>query len=193
MASEAEVFEHFSVYDIITRVRDMASEAEASELSCLFERMIRTNDMSLFFPFMLRLYALSTRRNSDDPDQESSSNEDSNRQRIILVSPSTQRIILINDVTSLEALFQEHGSTTENGQHPASTKSIETMKKVEIVEGEEDRECVVCLEEFEVGGVVKEMPCKHWFHGNCIDKWLRIHGSCPVCRYQMPIHEEQEK
>lgn len=42
---------------------------------------------------------------------------------------------------------------------------------------------------FGVGGVAKEMPCKHRFHGNCIEKWLGMHGSCPVCRYEMPVEE----
>ncbi|CAI8587916.1 unnamed protein product [Vicia faba] len=183
MASETEVPQHYSLYNMIRRVRDMAYE-----LSYLFERMIRTRDMlSLFFPFMSRLFDLSIRRNTDDdPDQELSSNVDSNRQIIILVNPSTRRVVLIEGVSNLEALFHELGSTTNNGQPPASTKSIETMKRVEVFEGE-DRECVVCLEQFEVDGVVKEMPCKHRFHGNCIEKWLRIHGSCPVCRYHMPI------
>ncbi|XP_058734800.1 E3 ubiquitin-protein ligase MPSR1-like [Vicia villosa] len=193
MASETEIFEHFSLYDMIRSVREMASEDEASQLSYLFERMIRTRDMSLFFPFMFRLYGLSIRRNDDeDSDQETERNGDSNRQRFILMNPSTQRIILINEVSSLETLLHELGSTTHNGQLPASKKSIDSMKRVEIEESD-DGECVVCLEQFEIGGVVKEMPCKHKFHGDCIEKWLRIHGSCPVCRYQMPIKEKEEE
>jgi hypothetical protein len=169
----------------------MASEAEIAELSSLFERMIRNRDMSLVLPFFFGLSESSSiSRNNNDPDQESESNDDSNRQRIILVNPLTQGMVVIEGVSSLEDLFNQLGSN-KNGQPPASKESIEAMKKVEIGEGDDDGvECVVCLEEFEVGGVVKEMPCKHRFHGDCIEKWLGLHGSCPVCRYQMPVDEK---
>ncbi|XP_037460374.1 E3 ubiquitin-protein ligase ATL41-like [Triticum dicoccoides] len=44
-------------------------------------------------------------------------------------------------------------------------------------------ECVVCLQELEDGDVVRVLPaCRHFFHGSCIDTWLRAHSSCPVCR-----------
>ncbi|KAI5437420.1 hypothetical protein KIW84_023510 [Lathyrus oleraceus] len=170
----------------------MASESEVSELSYIFERMIRNRDMSLLLPFIQGLSESSIQRHRDNPVQESSSNEeDSNRQRIILVNPSTQRMIVIEGVSSLETLFQELESTRKKGQPPASKESIEAMKRVEIEESDHG-ECVVCLEEFEVGGVVREMPCEHRFHGTCIEKWLGIHGSCPVCRYQMPVDEKDE-
>ncbi|CAL5042510.1 unnamed protein product [Urochloa decumbens] len=46
-------------------------------------------------------------------------------------------------------------------------------------------ECVVCLQELEDGDVVRVLPpCRHFFHGRCIDAWLRAHSSCPVCRAQ---------
>ncbi|CAN6163836.1 unnamed protein product [Urochloa humidicola] len=44
-------------------------------------------------------------------------------------------------------------------------------------------ECVVCLQELEDGDVVRVLPpCRHFFHGRCIDAWLCAHSSCPVCR-----------
>lgn len=39
--------------------------------------------------------------------------------------------------------------------------------------------------------VVKEMPCGHRYHGDCIEKWLCMHGSCPVCRYRMPEEDKE--
>lgn len=37
------------------------------------------------------------------------------------------------------------------------------------------------------------MPCKHHFHLICIDKWLGINESCPICRYKMPLDDQCEK
>ncbi|KAL2326889.1 hypothetical protein Fmac_020316 [Flemingia macrophylla] len=80
------------------------------------------------------------------------------------------------------------GARRRKGERPpASRESIEALPSVEVEEGCGDLECVVCLEEFGVGGVAKKMPCKHKFHSGCIEKWLGIHGSCPVCRYEMPV------
>ncbi|KAG8075593.1 hypothetical protein GUJ93_ZPchr0006g42833 [Zizania palustris] len=50
-------------------------------------------------------------------------------------------------------------------------------------------ECVVCLQELADGDVVRVLPaCRHFFHGSCIDLWLRAHSTCPVCR----AHPEPE-
>ncbi|PUZ60423.1 hypothetical protein GQ55_4G124700 [Panicum hallii var. hallii] len=51
-------------------------------------------------------------------------------------------------------------------------------------------ECVVCLQELEDGDVVRVLPpCRHFFHGRCIDAWLCAQSSCPVCR----AHLEPER
>lgn len=42
--------------------------------------------------------------------------------------------------------------------------------------------CMICLEEYKAGDIVKTLPCLHYFHSNCIDKWLRRNEKCPECR-----------
>ncbi|KAF9198994.1 E3 ubiquitin-protein ligase rnf13 [Haplosporangium sp. Z 27] len=43
--------------------------------------------------------------------------------------------------------------------------------------------CAICLEEYEVGEQLRELPCKHIFHTQCIDPWFKdIHSICPVCK-----------
>lgn len=93
--------------------------------------------------------------------------------------------------SSLDSLL--HDLLSKDGQPPASKASIEAMPRVEIREGDdEDGECVICLEEWRVGDMSREMPCKHRFHGECVKKWLGIHGSCPICRFKMPVDDDQE-
>uniref|UniRef100_M4DNK4 RING-type domain-containing protein n=1 Tax=Brassica campestris TaxID=3711 RepID=M4DNK4_BRACM len=43
-------------------------------------------------------------------------------------------------------------------------------------------ECLICLEEFQIGHEVRGLPCAHNFHVECIDQWLRLNVKCPRCR-----------
>jgi len=43
--------------------------------------------------------------------------------------------------------------------------------------------CAVCIENIKINEWYKQLPkCEHYFHADCIDKWLRLQSSCPVCR-----------
>jgi Ring finger domain len=44
-------------------------------------------------------------------------------------------------------------------------------------------ECIICLEELEIGQRLLEMPgCQHIFHEQCAMMWLRVGCNCPTCR-----------
>ena len=46
-----------------------------------------------------------------------------------------------------------------------------------------DNVCAVCLCEYREGEMLRMMPdCRHFFHLCCVDAWLRLNASCPVCR-----------
>ncbi|KDP28554.1 hypothetical protein JCGZ_14325 [Jatropha curcas] len=43
--------------------------------------------------------------------------------------------------------------------------------------------CSICLCEYKDLEMLRMMPeCRHFFHLCCIDAWLKLNGSCPVCR-----------
>ncbi|MCL7027336.1 hypothetical protein MKW94_015899 [Papaver nudicaule] len=60
----------------------------------------------------------------------------------------------------------------KQGLAPATKASIDAMPK-----------CSICLDGFEIGAEAREIPCKHRYHSNCIEKWLGIHGNYPVCQF----------
>ncbi|CAI9769541.1 unnamed protein product [Fraxinus pennsylvanica] len=46
----------------------------------------------------------------------------------------------------------------------------------------EDAECCICLCAYDDGNELRELPCRHHFHCTCIDKWLSINATCPLCK-----------
>lgn len=44
--------------------------------------------------------------------------------------------------------------------------------------------CSICLGDYKEDHMVRKLPyCGHLFHVECVDPWLRIQSSCPICRY----------
>ncbi|EFJ18697.1 hypothetical protein SELMODRAFT_112292 [Selaginella moellendorffii] len=56
----------------------------------------------------------------------------------------------------------------------------------------EDAECCICLSPYDDGVELRELPCNHHFHCSCIDKWLRINATCPLCKFNI-IHNSSER
>lgn len=41
---------------------------------------------------------------------------------------------------------------------------------------------MICLTEYFQGEKIRTMPCLHYFHTECIDKWLSKGRICPICK-----------
>jgi hypothetical protein len=46
------------------------------------------------------------------------------------------------------------------------------------------QECCICLSAYD-GAEPRELPSGHHFHWVCIDKWLHINATCPLCKYNV--------
>ena len=52
----------------------------------------------------------------------------------------------------------------------------------------ENKECIVCLSEFEVGESITTLPCVHIFHNECIKSWLKSNNHCPICKFEITLN-----
>ncbi|WOK94183.1 hypothetical protein Cni_G02885 [Canna indica] len=49
-------------------------------------------------------------------------------------------------------------------------------------------DCAICLSEFTKGDTIRMLPeCHHGFHVRCIDAWLALQPSCPICRHSVVL------
>ncbi|KAJ6330077.1 hypothetical protein OIU76_008833 [Salix suchowensis] len=57
-------------------------------------------------------------------------------------------------------------------------------EKERVISGE-DAVCCICLAKFANNDELRELPCSHFFHKECVDKWLKINASCPLCKSEV--------
>lgn len=54
--------------------------------------------------------------------------------------------------------------------------------------GNEDIDCVICMNPVDVKNRRSRMvtPCDHFFHPECLERWMEIKLECPYCRAALP-------
>lgn len=60
--------------------------------------------------------------------------------------------------------------------------SPETFRSYTGSDNLDDASCVICLCDYEADEVVRFLPCKHHFHRDCVDVWLRLDKACCLCK-----------
>ncbi|KAL3123969.1 hypothetical protein niasHT_003676 [Heterodera trifolii] len=76
-------------------------------------------------------------------------------------------------VTTLIELLQNDGHSSHFLAEPMS----------KITNGEEEmHDCAICLAEIEAEQMVVQLPCKHFYHAECLNTWFIGHSTCPICR-----------
>nr|POE94715.1 putative ring finger protein p32a8.03c [Quercus suber] len=81
-------------------------------------------------------------------------------------------------------LMEQH--TAGNAPGPATEDAIKALPTKQISKEDLDdngkADCSICMDEVQLGDTVTVLPCKHWFHFDCVKAWLGEHDTCPHCR-----------
>ena len=100
-------------------------------------------------------------------------------------SPNTiiyeRRELFADDILSYD-ISEENND--ENIQELVSYIPIFKVKEKEK-SIDNSNKCSICLCEFEIGEEKSTLPCLHYFHFNCIEKWIKRKKYCPICKYQL--------
>ncbi|XP_051145358.1 E3 ubiquitin-protein ligase At1g63170-like isoform X2 [Andrographis paniculata] len=71
------------------------------------------------------------------------------------------------------------------GSYGGVMTECDTDSPTDHVIPSEDAECCICLCSYDDGAELRELPCTHHFHSTCIDKWLYINATCPLCKFNI--------
>eukprot|EP00930_Biecheleria_cincta_P068798 TRINITY_DN56628_c0_g1_i1.p1 TRINITY_DN56628_c0_g1~~TRINITY_DN56628_c0_g1_i1.p1 ORF type:complete len:388 (+),score=75.46 TRINITY_DN56628_c0_g1_i1:33-1166(+) len=97
---------------------------------------------------------------------------------------------------------------TPIARRPTKASFLQSLRKFQLDEADiEERSlldasdprsnCAICRDTFVAGDCLRNLPCNHEFHADCILLWLKANCTCPICRWQLPEavdgEEEQEK
>lgn len=75
---------------------------------------------------------------------------------------------------------------------PAAKSVIENLPSIFLTQDDVQNNnglCAVCKDEISSVEQAKQLPCFHYYHGDCIIPWLSIRNTCPVCRFELPTDD----
>lgn len=90
----------------------------------------------------------------------------------------------------MDNLFTQFVNMTLNQEQPQPETATEEMirelgsyRRIKDNDKLLEEECSICTSKYQKNEGIRELPCKHYFHKRCVDKWLKTGGlSCPYCR-----------
>jgi hypothetical protein len=92
--------------------------------------------------------------------------------------------ILSNNRT-YEQVLQESFETQPEIEKTDHIIEIESYNYSEIKDKIDDKDCCICLNDFDDDCEVSILNCNHILHKDCMIEWGKYKQSCPVCREQV--------
>ena len=92
---------------------------------------------------------------------------------------------LLNNNRSYERILQESFETQPEIEKTDHIIEVESYKYSEIKDKIDDKDCCICLSDFDDDCEVSILLCNHILHKDCMIEWGKYKQSCPVCREEV--------
>ena len=132
----------------------------------------------------------SSRSSNNSSSDSSSSDSDSNSNS----SGSTLEfleIVLVSLVDGMDFEFVTPAPYPDD--LPFTNDEISSIETVSVsgADVREEKGCGICLLDYNVGEELRKVPCggEHLFHEECLFTWLQTKKTCPMCREQLKLDE----
>ncbi|CAK9164020.1 unnamed protein product [Ilex paraguariensis] len=77
------------------------------------------------------------------------------------------------------------GSSRDNDSEVGEGGFVAAGTEKERAISGEDEVCCIFLARYTDNDGLRELPCSHFFHTECLDKWLKINASCPLYKFEI--------
>lgn len=148
---------------------------------CVF---LLTQATSAMLSFARKMQSAITRRNSNKSQGKPVSgillddNGDEMRLEGMVLKVDDQGVLDLGDVDHLLGADEE------------AFENLQVAEITSLDELEGQLVCAICQDNFQVGDMVRWLPCEHCFHQECVDQWLHVSTKCPLC--ECPVNEDHE-
>ncbi|KAG0290747.1 hypothetical protein BGZ98_003301 [Dissophora globulifera] len=131
-----------------------------------------------------------------EPMHREPSNSAQNRDSVmIVVEPAVDTIGVSPTHSALPTIHIAQASDDERPGHALELGPLEQLDEPEQLKqlspeerklaGRISTSCSICLCDYEDLEELRHLPCDHYFHKECVDEWLKLKRTCPLCTYDI--------
>ncbi|WOL20428.1 hypothetical protein Cni_G29233 [Canna indica] len=93
--------------------------------------------------------------------------------------------VVINSLPTYKFKSKRRVDSGSNSKFLCETGILTYGIEKEQMTSAEDAGCCICLAKYVDDDKLRELPCAHFFHKECVDKWLKINALCPLCKSEV--------
>ena len=82
---------------------------------------------------------------------------------------------------SYEELLEWEQKRTQ-ASDPLLASLVDVFPRAKGTVNDEDKQCMICLENYKIGDDIMTITCMHRYHRTCVAPWIASSPTCPVCK-----------